>query len=140
MSPGRGRKPASHRQALADQAVAVLRGANGFPMSTGAIATALGGRLVGFDARKEVGRRPPCWPDDLEDPGLDGTWSCARCGVFHRPPVWRKYQAEDVRPLLNRLAREGQIEKVVLDNTRDHYWRRDDTDGVAVSPFGETGG
>lgn len=92
-------------------------------MSTAAIAGALGGHLIGFTARKAVNQRPPCWPDDLEDPGLEGSWGCDRCARFHRPPVWRSYRAEDVRPLLDRLARQGQVEKIVLDATRNHYWR-----------------
>lgn len=124
------RRISPHRQALTDQIVAVLRGADGFPLSTGDVAKALGDRLVTFSWNRPPRPlpRPQCWPDDVIDDGnRSNTW-CVRCRRGHQQPVWRTYGAEDVRSLLNRLARDGEVEKVVLDGQRQHYWRRDDSD------------
>jgi hypothetical protein len=115
------------RQALVDQFVAVLRDAEGFPLSTGQIAGALGDRLVSYH-RNQRPDRPACWPDDVKDPGVTGRALCCRCHCYHREPVWRPYHAEDVRPLLHGLARNGAIEKVTVESHRQFYWRRDDTD------------
>jgi hypothetical protein len=118
------RRIAPRREALADQIVAILREADGFPQSTGDIARQLGDRLHSWPHHQPpLGPRPPCWPDEHDDQGLTGQAWCNRCNGFHRPPVWRRWDANDIRPILNRLAAQGQAEKVVLDGMRHHYWR-----------------
>lgn len=117
------------RKALADQVVAVIRNADGFPVSTGAIAKALGDRLVTFPQSAPPAKpRPPCWPQDVVDPERANDCWCSRCGGFHREPVWRSYQGSDILPLLRVLERQGEVERVVIDGVRNHYWRREDTD------------
>jgi hypothetical protein len=121
----------SRRQALTDQALKVVRDAGGFPVSTGEVARALGERLVSFSwYRPHALPRPRCWPEDLEDPRLDGNAYCERCQGFHRPPVWRRYQGDDVRPLLARLERLGEVERVVVGGVRRHYWRSSNEKGA----------
>jgi hypothetical protein len=124
------RSISAHRQALADQCVAILRDADGFPLSTHEIATKLGDRLVTFSwaDKRPVPPRPACWPPDIDgDIVHDSAW-CHRCGTRHRQPVWRDYDGQDIRGLLNRLAKSGEVEKVAFDGIRQHYWRREDTD------------
>jgi hypothetical protein len=126
-----GRKPSPHNQALSDQIVAILRDANGFPLSTGEIAKQLGGRLVSYPHQPLPPLpRPKCWPADMVEPEPQSRFDpwCHQCGRNHREPVWRPYDAQLIRPLLNRLAKTNEVEKVVLDSTRNHYWRRDDSD------------
>lgn len=128
------RRVSAKTQALADQIIAILRDADGFPISTGEIASQLGGRWRAWqhhDPAKQP--RPPCWTDDVVDEGLTGQAWCQKCDGFHRPPVWRNLDAQDIRGLLNRLARDGEIEKVAFSDNRVHYWRRDDTDTEAAS-------
>lgn len=119
------RQQGTKNAALTDQILAVLRDADGFPIGTGEIARSLGDRMVSWPSweRKPIDR-PQCWPDDYEDEGLTQTACCYHCGGrFHRQPVWRGYQAQDIRPLLNRLVRQQTIEKIVPEGSRAHYWR-----------------
>lgn len=130
-------------RAVADQLVAVLRAADGFPISTADAAHALGERFV-LPRSWIVEYRPSCWPADyVEEAPKDGwfddddedrrrrgarCWAmqesfCDRCRGFHREPVWQRYEADNVRGALNRLAAEGEIEKVVVDGTAHHFWR-----------------
>lgn len=99
---GRGLSPKI--QARQDQILAVLRDANGFPLSTSAIAKTLGFKQIGHD-----------W-------NTKRAW-CSRCRAHHESPVWRRIDAQDIRGLLNRLAFNGTIEKIVLADYRQHYWR-----------------
>ena len=86
--------------ALQDQMLAILRDTDGFPLSTGDIAKQMG--------TKTVERRG---------------W-CRSCGHAH---VCRLAQdpicAEDIRPVLVRMDRDGVIEKIVVEGHRKHYWR-----------------
>ena len=112
------------RRALADQVLAVLAGAGGFPVSTRKVAEHLGDRLVALSVPPApLPPRPGCWPEDFEDPGERTEGRCVRCGVWHRSPVWRRWTPEDVRPLLAGLATAGEIERVVVEACRTHYWR-----------------
>lgn len=87
-----------------DAILAVLRDAEGFPLSTGQIARALGMKQIGHDWR-------------------GGQSPCHRCGRWHAPPVWREVDAQDIRGLLNRMAKAELVEKIVLESQRHHYWR-----------------
>lgn len=119
------RRISTKNQALVDQLLAILRDGDGFPLSTGDIARQLGDRLVAYRHHRPLMPRvrPACWPDGYQDEGLDGRAFCWRCDGFHVPPIWRNYDAQDIRYLLNRLARDGEVEKVLIENIRHHYWR-----------------
>jgi hypothetical protein len=119
------------RQALADQILAILRDEDGFPMSTGDVAARLPMKLILRQRPLRVDRpRPECWPDDVVDYGDGGPSPCDRCGIWHITPVWRYRQAEDIRSLLNKLDRDGLVEKLSFPDVfpRRDYWRREDTD------------
>lgn len=89
-----------------DAILAVLRDAEGFPLSTGEVARSLGYKEIGHD-----------W-------GSHGRYPCDRCGKYHRGgPVWRRLEAQDVRSLLVRLERDGLVERVRVESARCFYWR-----------------
>jgi hypothetical protein len=98
-------------QALDDQIVAALR-AEAFPHRTHEVAGLLGSRAIchgSEHANCDGCDRPDCHP--------------GRFLNFHPGPVMRAYTGPDVRRNLERLARQGRIEKLRLDGSSWVYWR-----------------
>jgi hypothetical protein len=113
------------RQAVADQVLAVLASTGGFPVSTGQVCHRLGDRLVHLPRppATPLPPRPACWPPDLVDPNERTQGRCVRCECWHRSPIWRAWTADDIRPMLTRMAAAEVVERIVADGGRAHYWR-----------------
>ena len=118
------RKVQPKTRALMDQILAVLQDADGFPMSTGEIARQLGGHLVGWRTPASPKRlRPACWTEDIVDSGGYDRYWCYQCQNSHQLPVWRPYEAQDIRSMLNQLTRTGQVQKLEFDGVHRLHWR-----------------
>lgn len=94
------RRLAPRTVATIDRVMAILRDAEGFPLSTGEIARQLG--VIGV---------------------YRSTIRCAGCDHVHVHERPRRATVETVRPLLKRLEADGRVEGIKSEFNRHFYWR-----------------